>query len=556
MLLISFFSSISPHYYFIWDILCPKFDITIVLFLFRQLDISSDIASTVLTFKSRGVEQEELAFLRGELKDSRFIIETEDCRKDTTLSNVSEKSNEGDMEVSTEGFQSGLIDFDDIFCAVEEENENAELNRKSKKRSRIGETSSSSSVTAVLAAFGTDSTARAKKEKIQIVTKIGEATSAVISGKTLVTSADAPASLISQVTDCVDDNKNKKGKKNKRTDMESSVSSVSLPVGLSLKQQLQNFKNKIALGDQSAIIKSVVKVDIEGESFAEEEKLKEEEENQKVNKPMTVDDGKEGKDEILRIYVPIPTDEPVGTDGRVLQKIPNEEELTDLLRRRGEGKDPKGKSANIGLKNPVQLNRDSKIQAARLNLPVCGMEQEIVEAITLNDVVILCGETGSGKSTQVPQFLFEAGYGNHGMIGITQPRRVAATSTAERVGVEMGEPINASFYGKEKNAEVSKKQKKNKKQKDEIVLQSTEEEEKEEKDENEDKVKQGNMVGYQIRFDASTVGERTKIKFMTDGILLREVTSDLLLRQYSVILLDEAHERNVNTDILLGMISR
>jgi len=140
------------------------------------------------------------------------------------------------------------------------------------------------------------------------------------------------------------------------------------------------------------------------------------------------------------------------------------------------------------------------------------MEQEVVEAVGSNDIVILCGETGSGKSTQVPQFLYEYGYGRHGIIGITQPRRVAAVSTAKRVAFELGSVIGGRG--------------------------------------------EQDVVGYQIRFDSSTLSANTCIKFMTDGILLREVTTDLLLREYSVIILDEAHERNVNTDILLGMISR
>jgi ATP-dependent RNA helicase DHX37/DHR1 len=245
-----------------------------------------------------------------------------------------------------------------------------------------------------------------------------------------------------------------------------------------------------------------------------------------------------------KAYIPVRTEEPIGPDGRVLRPLLTREEQNGVMR----------VEEGARLKNRSCLNRDPRIQAARLNLPVCGMEQEIVEAITLNDVVILCGETGSGKSTQVPQFLFEAGFGNSGIIGITQPRRVAATSTAERVGVEMGEPINSGFYGNKGAGQAQKKQKKSKKNKEKDVVRG----EGQEGDEvlQDDCVKQGGLVGYQIRFDASTVGEKTKIKFMTDGILLREVTSDLLLRQYSVILLDEAHERNVNTDILLGMISR
>ena len=192
-------------------------------------------------------------------------------------------------------------------------------------------------------------------------------------------------------------------------------------------------------------------------------------------------------------YIPKPVAMPFSATGQI---IPTSTKLTL-------------KSASVSRVGPV-LHRDATIQANRMQLPVCGMEQEIVESITQNDVVILCGETGSGKSTQIPQFLFESGYGKHGYIGCTQPRRVAATSTASRVSFELGEK----------------------------------------------KMSKNGLVAYQIRFDSSTVGAQTQIKFMTDGILLREITSDLLLSKYSVIILDEAHERNVNTDILLGMISR
>ncbi|CAM9591435.1 unnamed protein product [Choristocarpus tenellus] len=158
----------------------------------------------------------------------------------------------------------------------------------------------------------------------------------------------------------------------------------------------------------------------------------------------------------------------------------------------------------------VRVSRSAEAQALRMALPVCGMEQEIVEGVYENDVIVLCGETGSGKSTQVPQFLYEAGYAqNELMIGVTQPRRVAAVSTARRVAEELGTACG-----------------------------------------------RGGSVAYQIRHDSEGVGAGTRIKFMTDGVLLREVTSDLLLRGYSAVLLDEAHERNLNTDILLGLLSR
>lgn len=164
--------------------------------------------------------------------------------------------------------------------------------------------------------------------------------------------------------------------------------------------------------------------------------------------------------------------------------------------------------------------RCEKIQISRMSLPIVGEEQVIMEYLSQNDVLIICGETGSGKTTQIPQFLYEAGYSHpnkyKGMIGITQPRRVAAVSMAKRVAFEMG---------LEKSGEV----------------------------------------GYQVRYD-SNINPNTRIKFMTDGILLRELTAtstnstapgqDLLLSKYSVLIIDEAHERTVGTDVLIGWLTR
>ncbi|KAL2264297.1 hypothetical protein VTK26DRAFT_7902 [Humicola hyalothermophila] len=158
----------------------------------------------------------------------------------------------------------------------------------------------------------------------------------------------------------------------------------------------------------------------------------------------------------------------------------------------------------------VNVNRDPAIQEARYQLPVTAEEQKIMEAIHDNDVVVICGATGSGKTTQIPQFLFESGYGSPdgptpGMIGVTQPRRVAAVSMSKRVAQEMGD--------------------------------------------------YSHVVAYQIRFEG-TVDPKTAIKFMTDGVLLRELTQDFALRKYSAIIIDEAHERSVNTDILISILSR
>ncbi|XP_039280735.1 probable ATP-dependent RNA helicase kurz isoform X2 [Nilaparvata lugens] len=175
---------------------------------------------------------------------------------------------------------------------------------------------------------------------------------------------------------------------------------------------------------------------------------------------------------------------------------------------------PESKPANVETaENPktkpvvfVPVFRKPAIQEDRLKLPILSEEQAIMEAVNENPIVILSGETGSGKTTQMPQFLYEAGYTRNGrMIGVTEPRRVAAISMSQRVAQE----LNLS----------SKK------------------------------------VSYLIRFEGNATPE-TEIKFMTDGVLLKEIQMDFLLKKYSVIIIDEAHERSVYTDILIGLLSR
>ncbi|CAF3861619.1 unnamed protein product [Rotaria sordida] len=155
----------------------------------------------------------------------------------------------------------------------------------------------------------------------------------------------------------------------------------------------------------------------------------------------------------------------------------------------------------------VQVERSEEIQAIRSQLPIITEEQAIMEAIHDNLVVLICGETGSGKTTQLPQFLYEAGYTLDGkMIGITEPRRVAAISMASRVAYE----LNLT----------------------------------------------NDQVSYQIRYEGTYKKETTCIKFMTDGVLLKEIQNDFLLTNYSCILIDEAHERSIATDVLIGLLSR
>ncbi|XP_015895188.2 pre-mRNA-splicing factor ATP-dependent RNA helicase DEAH10 [Ziziphus jujuba] len=151
------------------------------------------------------------------------------------------------------------------------------------------------------------------------------------------------------------------------------------------------------------------------------------------------------------------------------------------------------------------FSRRQKILQHRKSLPIASVERRLIEEVRNNDILIIVGETGSGKTTQLPQFLFNAGFSRDGtIIGVTQPRRVAAVTVAKRVAEECG-------------------------------------------------VEVGQKVGYSIRFEDVT-SSSTRIKYMTDGLLLREALLDPYLSRYSVIIVDEAHERTVHTDVLLGLL--
>uniref|UniRef100_A0A669PI85 RNA helicase n=1 Tax=Phasianus colchicus TaxID=9054 RepID=A0A669PI85_PHACC len=139
-------------------------------------------------------------------------------------------------------------------------------------------------------------------------------------------------------------------------------------------------------------------------------------------------------------------------------------------------------------------------------LPIRRHRRALVRAVSERPFLIVTGETGSGKSTQLPKYLYEAGLAKHGAIGVTQPRRVATISVAQRVAEEMGCAL-------------------------------------------------GGVVGYQVRFDDCS-SEETAIKYMTDGCLLRHILADPLLSKYSIIILDEAHERSLSTDILFGLLKK
>ena len=160
---------------------------------------------------------------------------------------------------------------------------------------------------------------------------------------------------------------------------------------------------------------------------------------------------------------------------------------------------------------PTQLSqRAASVPAITYpaQLPVSARQEEITAAILANQVVIVAGETGSGKTTQIPKICLDLGRGINAMIGHTQPRRIAARSVAERIAQELGT-----------------------------------------------KVSKESIVGYQVRF-TDEVSEHTLIKLMTDGILLAEIQNDPLLRRYDTLIIDEAHERSLNIDFILGYLAR
>lgn len=161
---------------------------------------------------------------------------------------------------------------------------------------------------------------------------------------------------------------------------------------------------------------------------------------------------------------------------------------------------------NPQTEKPQSRRRDphSVTKSQKESLPIFKFRTQLMEAVVSHRVLVVIGETGSGKTTQITQYLVEQGFSRKGKIGCTQPRRVAAVSVAKRVAEEQGTRL-------------------------------------------------GKKVGYSIRFEDCTSSE-TVIKYMTDGMLLREALLDLDLNAYSVIILDEAHERNIHTDVLFGIL--
>ncbi|MCJ1454314.1 DEAH-box ATP-dependent RNA helicase prp22 [Mycoblastus sanguinarius] len=167
---------------------------------------------------------------------------------------------------------------------------------------------------------------------------------------------------------------------------------------------------------------------------------------------------------------------------------------------------PEWKRATQSKDQPLGKRTSMSIKEQRESLPVYKFRQRLIDAVKENQLMIVVGETGSGKTTQLTQYLAEAGFANHGIIGCTQPRRVAAMSVAKRVAEEVGCQL-------------------------------------------------GQEVGYTIRFEDCT-SPKTILKYLTDGMLLHEVVLDPNLQRYSTIILDEAHERTLATDVLFGLLKK
>ncbi|HEX5770036.1 MAG TPA: DEAD/DEAH box helicase, partial [Nocardioidaceae bacterium] len=185
--------------------------------------------------------------------------------------------------------------------------------------------------------------------------------------------------------------------------------------------------------------------------------------------------------------------------------------------KRGRRRRPDGNRSNRGRRPEQRRHRftPEQVEARKAlvptihyppDLPVAERREDIAAAIRDNQVVIVAGETGSGKTTQLPKICLDLGRGVHGLVGHTQPRRIAARSVAERIAEELGTEL-------------------------------------------------GSTVGYQVRFTDKSSSD-TLVKLMTDGILLNELQHDRMLSAYDTLIIDEAHERSLNIDFIIGYLKQ
>nr|PVC51919.1 DEAD-box family helicase [Theileria orientalis] len=268
-----------------------------------------------------------------------------------------------------------------------------------------------------------------------------------------------------------------------------------------------------SLQDSTSISsKKAIKVEEEDETLADKDELTFEEQESLLEK-MDILDTK------MTIY-----DETSGRGDSSKHRVTATDDADDNSNAQGKESDGTGDATTMRADEiqpdykTILIERDGEIDLKRRKLPCCMMEQEIVDSIRNHDVVLVTGDTGTGKSTQIPQFLYENGFCiDNKIIGITQTRRVACMAIAKQIGMELSSR---------------------------------------------------HLVGYQIRYDKSYNERSCKIKLMTDGILINELKRDILLSiddkegthdyfsKYSVIIIDEAHERKINSDVLIGLLSQ
>uniref|UniRef100_A0A0K0EYV8 RNA helicase n=1 Tax=Strongyloides venezuelensis TaxID=75913 RepID=A0A0K0EYV8_STRVS len=254
------------------------------------------------------------------------------------------------------------------------------------------------------------------------------------------------------------------------------------------KKEDTNFPKKLKSLDKNALDKWNLDDDKQQKNFFETDSSSDDEDVEEEMKKFFDKINQKKENQVIKEEVDVKTVK--SKDPEESEQKPKVNEKEDL-------------SPIVGAK--IIVNREESINAQRSNLPIFAEEQEIVESINDNKVTIICGETGSGKTTQIPQFLYEAGYTSKGhLIGVTEPRRVAAMSMAARVGAELNDP---------------------------------------------------DLSSYQIRFEGNK-NIKTRILFMTDGVLIRELQQDIMLSKFSVIIIDEAHERSMYSDVLIGILSR
>jgi len=269
--------------------------------------------------------------------------------------------------------------------------------------------------------------------------------------------------------------------------------------GSSDRYEIEKIKNKHHKDNYSLIMENQVQF-VKGEAIKglkkKYKKIEKEMKKEKKKQKKEADEDSGSNEEEISNYSR-------GTKEKILLQL--KEEITSQYLEACGDRLNFGKNVNTGKSISAKIDlKESPLEKQKQSLPIYAFREKLLEAVRDYQVLVIVGETGSGKTTQIPQYLHEIGYSKLGKIGITQPRRVAAMSVATRVSQEVG-------------------------------------------------CRLGSQVGYSIRFDDCHSNE-TKIKYLTDGMLLKEILIEPDLKSYSVIMIDEAHERTLHTDIILALI--